>query len=74
MKKINLNYRYWVLYIKEDAKIDPARLKKINVYTTILEILKKYYNEESSSVKQWIVALSQPLRKEYPEINDKLPL
>jgi predicted membrane-bound dolichyl-phosphate-mannose-protein mannosyltransferase len=39
-----------------------------------LETLKKYYNEESPAVKQWIVALSQSLRKEYPEINEKLPL
>ena len=74
MKKIAFNWRYWILYIKEDAKIDPERLKKINVYTVILETLKKYYNEESPAVKQWIVALSQPLRKEYPEINEKLPL
>ena len=74
MKKIAFNWRYWILYIKEDAKIDPERLKKINVYTVVLETLKKYYNEESPAVKQWIVALSQSLRKEYPEINEKLPL
>ena len=74
MKKINLNYRYWILYIKEDAKIDPQRLKMINVYTVILEALKKYYNWEKPAVQQWIVSLSQALRKEYPEINEKLPL
>lgn len=76
MKKIwpKFNYRYWVLYIKEEAKIDPKRLKKIKVYTTILEILKKYYDNESPEVKSWIVALSQPLRKTYPEINKELPL
>lgn len=76
MKKIwpKFNYRYWVLYIKEEAKIDPERLKKIKVYTTILEILKKYYDNESPEVKSWIVALSQPLRKTYPEINKELPL
>lgn len=74
MKKIAFNWRYRILYIKEDAKIDPERLKKINVYTVILETLKKYYNTETSDVQQWIVALSQPLRKKYPEINEKLPL
>jgi hypothetical protein len=52
MKKIAFNWRYWILYIKEDAKIDPERLKKINVYTVVLETLKKYYNEESPAVKQ----------------------
>lgn len=76
MKKIwsKFNYRYWILYIKDEAKIDPERLKKIKVYTTILEILKKYYDNESPEVKAWIVALSQPLRKVYPEINKELPL
>lgn len=76
MKKIwaKFNRRYWILYIKEDAKIDPERLKKINVFTTVLEVLKKYYNKEPQAVQAWIVALSQPLRKEYPEINEKLPL
>jgi len=52
MKKLKFNYRYWVLYIKEDAKIDPERLKKINVYTAVLEVLKKYYNTEASNVQQ----------------------
>lgn len=76
MKKIwpKFNRRYRVLYVKERAKIDPERLKKIKVYTTILEILKKYYDKESPEVKAWIVALSQPLRKAYPEINKELPL
>ena len=51
MKKLLFNWRYRVLYVKEEAKIDPERLKRINVYTTILEILKKYYNEEKPDVK-----------------------
>ena len=76
MKKIwpKFNYRYWILYIKDEAKIDPERLKKIKVYTTVLEVLKKYYDNESPEVKAWIVALSQPLREIYPEINKALPL
>lgn len=76
MKKLKwkFNYRYRILYIKEEAKIDPERLKKINVYTVVLEVLKKYYNTESPEIQAWIVALSQPLRKVYPEINEKLPL
>ena len=74
MKKINLNFRYWILYIKSEAKIDPERLKKINVYAVVIEVLKKYYQWESQEVKNWIVALSQPLRKAYPELNEKVPL
>lgn len=76
MKKIGakFNWRYRVLYIKAKAKIDPARLKKINVYAVVLEVLKKYYNSESPEVQAWIVALSQPLRKAYPELNEKIPL
>ena len=74
MKKIAFNRRYRILYVKDDAKIDTERLKKINVYTVILETLKKYYNTESSDIQQWIVSLSQALRKKYPEINEKLPL
>lgn len=74
IKKLNLNFRYRVLYIKEDAKVDPERLKKINVYVVLLEAMKKYYPSEKPGVQQWIVAFSQAVRKEYPEINDKLPL
>ena len=74
MKKLNFNFRYWILYIKEDAKLDPAYLKLKNVNLVVLQALKKYYNDEPTSVQQAIVTLSQAIRKEFPEINKDLPL
>ena len=68
------NYRYWVLYIKEDAKKDPEYLKLKNINLAVLQVLKKYYNQEPNSVKQAIVTLSQAMRKEFPELNEDLPL
>lgn len=68
------NYRYWVLYIKEDAKKDPEYLKLKNVNLVVLQALKKYYEQEPASVKQAIVVLSQAMRKEFPELNEDLPL
>ena len=68
-----LNYRYWVLYIKEDAKVDPEYLKKKNVYLEIMKILKKYYPAENAEVKKWIEAFSAAIRNTYKEINTELP-
>lgn len=68
------NYRYWVLYIKEDAKKDPEYLKLKNINLVVLQALKKYYEQEPTSVKQAIVTLSQAMRKEFPELNEDLPL
>lgn len=68
------NFRYWVLYIKEDAKKDPEYLKRKNVMKVIIEALKKQYNNEPSEMKQAIVNFSQVARKIYPEINKELPL
>lgn len=68
------NFRYWVLYIKEDAKKDPEYLKLKNINLVVLQALKKYYEKEPSSVKQAIVTLSQAMRKEFPELNEDLPL
>lgn len=76
MKKLGLkfNYRYWVLYIKEDAKVDPEYLKRKNVMKVVIEVLKKQYNSESKEMQQAIVNFSQVARKLYPEINQELPL
>lgn len=76
MKEFGLrfNYRYWVLYIKGDAKKDPEYLKRKNIALVILEALKKQYNQENPEVQNAIVILSQALRKAYPEINSELPL
>lgn len=68
------NYRYWVLYIKEDAKKDPEYLKLKNVNLVVLQALKKHYDQEPNSVRQAIVTLSQAMRKEFPELNEEIPL
>lgn len=68
-----LNYRYWVLYIKEDAKLDPEYLKRKNTAKLVLEVLKKQYNWEPQKVKEAIVILSSALRNAYPELNKELP-
>jgi hypothetical protein len=47
-----LNFRYRVLYIKEDEKKSAEYLKRKNAYLTVLKILKKYYPEENSEVKK----------------------
>lgn len=68
------NFRYWVLYIKEDAKVDPEYLKRKNINLVILQALKKQYPWEPAAVQSAIVTLSQALRKAYPELNQDLPL
>lgn len=74
MKTLPFNRRYWILYIKEDAKLDPEYLKRKNQNLLVLQVLKKNYNNEPEDVKKWIVAFSQAVRKAYPEINQELPL
>jgi hypothetical protein len=69
-----LNYRYWVLYNKEDAKKDPEYLKRVKIWVTILAALKKQYPTESPSMREAIVNFSKEYRKQYPEINDELPI
>ena len=69
-----LNWRYWILYIKESAKKSPEYLKRKNNYVLVLSVLKKMYGEESEKVRGGIVGLSKVLRENYPEINDELPI
>lgn len=75
MKKLwrRLNYRYRVLYIKEDEAKSAEYLKRKNAHLAILKVLKKYYPEENSEVKKWIEAYSASVRKAYPELNEELP-
>lgn len=75
MKKLwwKLNFRYRVLYMKDNSKVDPEYLKKKNVYVAVLSALKKYYPTEKAEIKKWIEALSSALRSNYPEINKELP-
>lgn len=68
------NYRYWVLYMKEDGAKSAGYLKLKNANLVVLQALKKYYNEEPAEVKTAIVTLSQALRKNFPELNTDLPL
>jgi len=76
LKKLwwRLNYRYWVLYIEEDAKTDPWYLKMKNAAVLVLKALKKQYDDEPIQVKEAIVQLSKAYRETYPEINTELPL
>lgn len=68
-----LNYRYWVLYIEQDASVDPEYLKRKNNYLTILKVLRKMYPDESSEMQKAIEQFSQKCRGNYPEINTDLP-
>lgn len=68
------NRRYWILYLIWDAKKSPEYLKRKNIAVAVLKWLKKIYPDERQDVKEWIVALSQMLRKEYKEIDEELPL
>lgn len=75
MKKLGgrLNYRYWVLYMKENEAKDPDYLKRKNIYLEVLKVLKKYYPVEKSEVQKWIEAFSSSVRKFYSELNEELP-
>lgn len=74
MKKLNFNYRYWVLYMKADAAKDPAYLKRLKYHQIIIETLKKNYNAEDFNTKQAIIMYSQAVRKSYPELNTLVPI
>lgn len=74
MKKLAFNYRYWVLYIKEDEKLSTEYLKRKNNYVLVMKVLRKMYNEESTDMKKTIEQFSQSCRKNYKEINDEFPL
>lgn len=75
MKKLwrRLNYRYRVLYMKEDEAKSAEYLKRKNTHLAILKVLKKYYPEEFAEVQKWIEAYSASVRKVYPELNEELP-
>lgn len=75
MKKLwrRFNYRYRVLYMKEDEAKSAEYLKRKNAHLTVLKVLKKYYPEELAEVQKWIEAYSASVRKVYPELNEELP-
>jgi len=76
MKKAawTFNWRYWIPFLKEQAKQDPEYLKRKNIYIAVLTALKKTYPVESVEMQKAIEQFSQVCRKNYKEINEELPL
>lgn len=76
MRKMStrFNWRYWVLYNKEEAKLDPEYLKRKNRAGEVIKELKKIYAEEGSEIKNAIGALSKLLRARFPELNKEVPV
>ena len=76
MKKIWLkfNFRYWVLYIKEDQNKSTQYMKHKNNALIILKALKNIYAYESEPIQREIIDLSRSLRSKYPELNNELPV
>ena len=68
------NWRYWLPFIKEQAKVDTEYLKHKNDAISVLKELKKMYPTEKSNVKKAIEGLSKAFRENYPEINKELPV
>lgn len=68
------NYRYRVLYSKEDEAKSAEYLKRKNAHLSVLKVLKKYYPEENSEVRKGIEAYSASVRKFYSELNEEIPL
>lgn len=60
--------------MKEDEAKSAEYLKLKNANLVVLQALKKYYDQEPNSVRQAIVTLSQAMRKEFPELNEEIPL
>lgn len=72
--KMKFNFRYWILYIKEDEKKSPEYLKRKSTALIILKALRKVYPEEQVNIKRAIEELSREYRKNYPELNDEFPV
>lgn len=68
------NWRYWVLFIKEQANQNPEYLKRKNRYIAVLSELRKTYPEESKEMQKAIEQFSQICRKKYREIDKELPI
>lgn len=68
------NFRYWVLYMKEDEVKSSAYLKRKNSHKLVLEVLKKYYPEETGAIQKAIEWYSKAVRTFYPELNIEIPL
>ena len=68
------NRRYRVLFNKEDAKKDPAYLKRKNTAGLLIKAMKKMYLVEWEDMKRGIEAFSKVIRAAYPELNEEIPL
>ena len=68
------NYRYWVLYNKEDENKTAEYLKQKNRALVVLKALRKLYDWETKPIKNDIVKISIALREEYPELNYEYPV
>lgn len=76
MKKAawTFNWRYWIPFLKSQAKDDPEYLKRKAIYNAVLTALKKTYPNESHDMQLAIEAFSKVCRGKYPELNEELPL
>lgn len=68
------NRRYWLPFKKSQAINDPEYIKRKNRYLTVLSELKKTYPSETPTMKKAIEDFSKVCRREYPELNEELPL
>ena len=68
------NWRYWLPFKKEQAKDDPERIKRKNIYIAVIQGLKKTYPNENSNMQKAIEDFSKVCRSEYPELNQEIPL
>ena len=68
------NWRYWLPFKKEQAKDDPERIKRKNIYAAVITALKKTYPNENSNMQKAIEDFSKVCRSEYPELNEEIPL
>lgn len=68
------NWRYWIPFKTEQAKDDPERIKRKNIYLTVIAALKKTYPNENPDMQKAIEDFSKVCRGNYPELNEELPL
>ena len=68
------NRRYWLPFKKSQVINDPEYIKRKNRYLLVLSELKKTYPIENSNMQKAIEDFSKVCRREYPELNEELPL
>jgi len=68
------NRRYWIVYNKEDAKKDPEYLRQKANTGEAIKGLKKIYPDANPIVQNMIENLSKQLRKQFPELDDEIPI